>query len=609
MTITIITPDTSIITTSGDGLALTWGDMLTLLPGAYVGTTAAGEYGIALTGNSSAVSSLNILGTVTADQGGIFLHDDQSGLVDVAIGASGVVLSRQSAIRSEGASTPQTLTLHNDGQITASASSAIWASNTNLTVVNTGLISGLHNGAAINATGTGTWVDILNSGTITGGILATSLVPSLIEIENSGLISGNVTLGSASGEEIWLRNPGRISGAVTIYGSTGEQVTLDLRDGVVADDVSVLTAGALNADFSGARIGGYLSLTGLTANASLDFDGARIAGNLFLLGTFPTLDLDGIHLRGQLSLSGPGSTIRFASGQIGYLSTTTGNDTIDTRGGTVRGGIWLGSGSDTLTAGDSRDTVYESLGNDRTSLGGGDDTVALGLTTVTDGDDDLAGGAGIDTLDFSFITSAHGHVALSGAIRVSLEEGLQSGTDPFTISVIGRDTISGFENVLGTEFADSLTGDAKANLLDGASGNDTLSGLGGADTLRGGVGVDRLAGGAGADLLWGGLGVDTFELLALSDSGTTRAARDQIMDFYQTADLISLSALDANDTLAGNQAFTFAGNTTTSGTGTLRFFHDGGNTVIQLNTDADNGAESTLFLRGTFTLLATDFLL
>ena len=609
MTITYITPATSVISTSGDGIALTWGDMLTVLPNAYVGTTVEGKYGISLTGSSNSVSSLNILGTVTADQGGLFLHDDQGGLVDVAIGATGSVVSRQSAIRSEGSANPQTLTLHNDGQITASASNAIWANNTNLTVVNTGLISGLHDGPAIYNSGASSWVDILNSGTITGGIVAASSKHALIEVENSGLISGLVSLGSASGEEIWLRNSGHISGGVAIYGTTGQQVTLDLRDGVVADYVSVLTSGALYADFSGARIGGYVYLTGLASSASLDFYGARIGGNLSLQGSYLNFDLDGIHLRGQLGLSGTGSNIRLGSGQVDSVIGTTGSDLFDMRGGSISGAIVLAGGNDALISGDSREIVQEFTGNDSYSLGGGDDQVIFGISTSTDGDDDIAGGAGIDTLDFRIITSGRGFDAISGAVRVSLEDGLQGGTDPFTISVIGRDTISGFENLYGSEFADILTGDSKANLVDGNAGSDTLAGLGGADTLRGNVGVDLLTGGAGADRIYGGLGIDTFEFLAAADSGTSRASRDQIMDFYQTVDLISLVAIDANEVLAGNQAFTFAGNTTTSGTGTLRFFQENGNTVVQINTDADNAAESSILLRGAFNLQATDFVL
>ncbi|MDR6149625.1 Ca2+-binding RTX toxin-like protein [Sphingomonas sp. SORGH_AS742] len=61
------------------------------------------------------------------------------------------------------------------------------------------------------------------------------------------------------------------------------------------------------------------------------------------------------------------------------------------------------------------------------------------------------------------------------------------------------DTLSGIENLTGTDYADTLTGDAGDNVLDGGLGNDTLSGGAGDDVLIGGIGADRLDGGAGSD--------------------------------------------------------------------------------------------------------------
>ena len=64
----------------------------------------------------------------------------------------------------------------------------------------------------------------------------------------------------------------------------------------------------------------------------------------------------------------------------------------------------------------------------------------------------------------------------------------------------GGDTISGFENVMGSAYGDDLTA------LDGVAGStgSTLWGLGGDDELEGGAGNDTLEGGAGADELDGG---------------------------------------------------------------------------------------------------------
>ena len=73
----------------------------------------------------------------------------------------------------------------------------------------------------------------------------------------------------------------------------------------------------------------------------------------------------------------------------------------------------------------------------------------------------------------------------------------------------GTDTLSGFENLTGSAFKDTLTANGLANRIDGAAGNDTINGGAGNDTLQGGADNDVLVGGAGADALDGGDGNDT----------------------------------------------------------------------------------------------------
>ncbi|KAK0340249.1 hypothetical protein LTR94_031319, partial [Friedmanniomyces endolithicus] len=99
--------------------------------------------------------------------------------------------------------------------------------------------------------------------------------------------------------------------------------------------------------------------------------------------------------------------------------------------------------------------------------------------------DVLDGGAGNDTLDYA--TSAT-------AVSVNLATGLAQGGDA------QGDLVVRFENLMGSDFDDVLTGDAGAN------------------RLRGGAGDDRLAGAAGADVRDGGAGSDT------ADSAATGAA-------------------------------------------------------------------------------------
>ena len=48
------------------------------------------------------------------------------------------------------------------------------------------------------------------------------------------------------------------------------------------------------------------------------------------------------------------------------------------------------------------------------------------------------------------------------------------------------DTLEAIENIRGSGYADTLTGDAAANRLDGRSGDDELDGGAGNDTLEGG---------------------------------------------------------------------------------------------------------------------------
>jgi Ca2+-binding RTX toxin-like protein len=100
---------------------------------------------------------------------------------------------------------------------------------------------------------------------------------------------------------------------------------------------------------------------------------------------------------------------------------------------------------------------------------GGDD-----LFLFSGGSDKMDGGEGVDTVDFS---------GASDGIVANLATG--------TASTKGsKVALAGIENIIGTEKADTLTGDTSANVLIGGAGNDILDGGVGADTMRGGAGND-----------------------------------------------------------------------------------------------------------------------
>ena len=128
--------------------------------------------------------------------------------------------------------------------------------------------------------------------------------------------------------------------------------------------------------------------------------------------------------------------------------------------------------------------------------------------------------------------------------------------------------------ILGSNLADSLTGNSTANFLYGFSGKDTLDGGGGNDTLT------------------GGLGRDTFRF---SSKPNSKSNRDRITDFNVVEDRIQLenavfTALPTTGTLAARAFISGSSFTTTaqriryeSTTGNLFYDPDGNGTAASVN--------------------------
>lgn len=105
--------------------------------------------------------------------------------------------------------------------------------------------------------------------------------------------------------------------------------------------------------------------------------------------------------------------------------------------------------------------------------------------------------------DFTAIlTSTPGNTILKGTTSSNDTVNYESATGPVTVSLnittaqntggAGRDTLTGVENLIGSKFGDTLTGNPTYNILEGRAGNDVLRGWSGADTLIGGLGNDTL---------------------------------------------------------------------------------------------------------------------
>jgi Ca2+-binding RTX toxin-like protein len=136
-------------------------------------------------------------------------------------------------------------------------------------------------------------------------------------------------------------------------------------------------------------------------------------------------------------------------------------------------------GNDTLTGGKGSDTLDGGDGDDLFIASGGADT--------------LIGGAGFDTLSFAGRTTS---------VSVQLN-----------LSTAGGHNVSGIEQIIGTDYSDSLQSGNDGATLVGGRGADELTGYYGNDVLQGGDGDDTFYDLGGDDVIDGGAGWDRLFLL------------------------------------------------------------------------------------------------
>lgn len=172
----------------------------------------------------------------------------------------------------------------------------------------------------------------------------------------------------------------------------------------------------------------------------------------------------------------------------GGNDTLNGNDGDDSLyGHSLVSGGGLSTETNILNGGDGDDTLYGSDGIDSLNGGAGDDFIR-----GNGSNDTINGGSGIDKVSY---------FAATGSVFINLTTGFVSGAD-------GTDTLTGIENLSGSNFSDSLTGDSSNNSIDGHDGNDSIRGAAGDDTLNGGNGNDNIRGDTGNDTINGGNGLD-----------------------------------------------------------------------------------------------------
>src|SRR5207344_2206657 len=182
------------------------------------------------------------------------------------------------------------------------------------------------------------------------------------------------------------------------------------------------------------------------------------------------------------------------------MANITGTNASEPLNGTASDDVIAGlGGADSLDGGGGIDTasyaaslsgvnVSLALG---TGLGGdaeGDTLVNFENLKGSAFDDTLEGNGGNNTLTGGAGNDTVSYANASAGVTVSLA--IQDGVTAQNSIGAGTDILSGFENVTGSDFNDTLTGDGLANILTGNDGNDTLNGAAGADTMLGGLGND-----------------------------------------------------------------------------------------------------------------------
>jgi hypothetical protein len=394
-----------------------------------------------------------------------------------------------------------------------------------------------------------------NSGTVSFGV---ALGQGINALTNKGFIGAGITADTGSMNTITN------SGSIILGISVGDASLTLTNRGLIDDDVTV-GIGLLKLTNSG-TINGEITSTSLGDSLS----NSKI-------------------INGDVNL-GIGKNTITNSGSIFGTVTTGSDDDVMSNTGTVSDLVDLGGGNDKFTGGNNTDVVSDDLGNDTYTLGGGNDF----FTWFAEGTDKVDGGAG--TRDQLFFTSAPAGVHINLDSKLVTLIGVTIAASTATCQT-GSLAVKGFEVVNGG------TGD---DFMAGGTGNEFFFGSGGHDWIHGGKGADTIGGGADSD---------RFFYFATTDSGVTKATRDTITDFQGAAqaggDLIDLEAIDADTTIAGNQAFAtpIGGNVPFTAAGQLRWVHQVGETIIQGDLNGDGAADFSIAVTGIQTFNAADFVL
>ncbi|HRC26347.1 MAG TPA: calcium-binding protein, partial [Alphaproteobacteria bacterium] len=344
----------------------------------------------------------------------------------------------------------------------------------------------------------------------------------------------------------------------------------------------------------------------LVAKIEGQFNAGRSLETLEITGG-PTITLANVSYIQEGSATGDslsgleygGSPNNILNGLAGndWLYAYAGNDTLN--GG--QGDDYLdGSSGDDIyiyNPGDGWDRVLEYGGVDVIRFGSGISSSAVSLDRPNDWDLRILinGAPALDVQNFFYTYGTDYRIE-----RLEFADGSSINMSGYqnVIGTEGDDTLSGLDRSLlksdylaGNGGNDTLTGGAGNDRMEGGNGNDTLTGGSGDDRIKGDSGDDILRGHTGNDTLQGGYGLDTYAynsgdgLDTISDQGGP--AQTDTISFGS-----GLSSMDMRLVRVGNtdMAIEFGGD----------------RKILVQNQFTDNGAiETVRFSDGTLVDLLT----
>ncbi|MCP9904568.1 hypothetical protein KBY85_10540 [Cyanobium sp. BA5m-10] len=405
----------------------------------------------------------------------------------------------------------------------------------------------------------------LDASSITGNVL-TGNGADAVSLSSASTITGNVTLGSSAdgqdgNDSLTLASGSNIVGNVDL-GAANDTLTLS---------TGINSATTIKGDVAfGVGTGDTLSYIGNTGPITVALDGistdavgtATGAKASYITGNVTGFEaIVGSDYNNPTSDSVTGDTIYDNTSESFVVLTGANAGTIDNLDFSSIENLQLRSGADTLS--------FQGTSGAPGLIAGRADGGGIEGSSYTNGV--YSGGiktdTGIDLLDYSSYQVSSGAVVdLSQNKATGVFGGLAGGLINGDGSIVSTTTDSSFENVDGSRFNDTITGDdqtTQANVLRGFDGADTIKGLAGNDTIDGGDGVGSNIT-DGADIIEGGIGADTI-IASFGDDKITggsfgTASDDSIDTLTYSATAISTARIEGLDiSLVGTDTGTVLG--------------------------------------------------